>query len=69
MLLGSRPFTSPGSLGEGSIEPVPNPGGTGPGPGQGSSLARAGAVRAEFDGGKDVALSTDFPGSADNAVL
>ena len=26
-------------------------------------------LRAEFDAGKDVALSTDFPGSADNAVL
>ncbi|MBW8802679.1 MAG: SDR family NAD(P)-dependent oxidoreductase [Catenulisporales bacterium] len=26
-------------------------------------------LRAEFDAGRDVALSTDFPGSADNAVL
>ena len=26
-------------------------------------------LRAEFDAGKDIALSTDFPGSADNAVL
>jgi NAD(P)-dependent dehydrogenase (short-subunit alcohol dehydrogenase family) len=26
-------------------------------------------LRAEFDAGKDLALSTDFPGSADNAVL
>lgn len=27
------------------------------------------ALRAEFDAGKDIALSTDFPGIADNAVL
>jgi hypothetical protein len=31
--------------------------------------AKLDALRAEFDAGKDVALSTDFPGSADNAVL
>jgi NAD(P)-dependent dehydrogenase (short-subunit alcohol dehydrogenase family) len=31
--------------------------------------AKLDQLRAEFDGGKDVALSTDFPGSADNAVL
>jgi hypothetical protein len=26
-------------------------------------------LRAEFDAGEQVALSTDFPGSADHAVL
>jgi NAD(P)-dependent dehydrogenase (short-subunit alcohol dehydrogenase family) len=31
--------------------------------------AKLDLLRAEFDAGKDVALSTDFPGSADNAVL
>lgn len=31
--------------------------------------AKLDQLRAEFDAGKDVALSTDFPGSADNAVL
>ncbi|NUP52826.1 MAG: SDR family NAD(P)-dependent oxidoreductase [Catenulispora sp.] len=31
--------------------------------------AKLDQLRAEFDAGKDLALSTDFPGSADNAVL
>jgi len=31
--------------------------------------AKLDMLRAEFDAGRDVALSTDFPGSADKAVL
>lgn len=31
--------------------------------------AKLDQLRAEFEAGKDLALSTDFPGSADNAVL